>query len=64
MSGDTPKKTFLPPQASILVRSHLGTFSGDLREGDLIMEGLYIKLAALAMMCEYLPQTYGSIASG
>ena len=31
--------TFPPPQPSVPVRSHLGTFSGDLPEGDSITEG-------------------------
>jgi hypothetical protein len=46
------KNTFPPPQASVLVRSHLGAFSSDLSEGDLIMEGFYINLTTLPMMCE------------
>ena len=33
------KTLFPPPQSSVPVRSHLGAFSGDLPEGDLIMEG-------------------------
>ena len=38
--------TFSPPQPSVPVRSHLGAFSGDLPEGDSIMEGFYINTIA------------------
>ena len=34
--------TFPLPQPSVLVRSHLGTFFGDLSEGDSIMKGFYV----------------------
>ena len=46
------KNPFPPPQASVLVRSHLGAFSGTPPEGDSITEGLYTNLAALPMMCD------------
>ena len=46
------QNTFPPPQASVPVRSHLGAFSSSLPEGDSIMEGFYINLAALLMKCE------------
>ena len=46
------ENTFPPPQPSVPVRSHLGAFSGDLREGDSIMEGFYINTIASPMMCE------------
>ena len=46
------KNTFPPPQAFVPVRSHLRPFSGDLPEGDLITEGLYINPAALPMKRE------------
>ena len=45
-------KTLPPPQPSVPVRSHLGTFSSDLPEGDSIMEGFYINTIASPMMCE------------
>ena len=44
--------TFPPPQPSVLVRSHLGTFFGDPPEGDLMTEGFYINTIASPMMCE------------
>ena len=34
--------TLAPPQHSVPVRSHLGTFSSDLPEGDSITKGFYI----------------------
>ena len=46
------KNTFSAPQAYVLVRSHLGAFSGTLSQGDSITEGLYTNLAALPMMFE------------
>ena len=46
------KTLFLPPQASIPMRSHLGAFSGTLLEGDSITEGLYINLATILMKRE------------
>ena len=46
------KNTFPPPQASILMIFNLGVFSGTPSEGDSIMEGIYINLAALAMKRE------------
>ena len=46
------KKTFPPPQASVLVISHLGAFSSIPSEGDSITEGLCTNLAALPMMRE------------
>ena len=44
--------TFPPLQPSVPVRSHFGAFSGDLREGDLIMEGFYIKTITSPMKRE------------
>ena len=44
--------TFPLPQHSVPVRSHLGTFSGVLLEGDSIMEGFYINSTALPMKRE------------
>ena len=44
--------TFPLPQPSVPVRSHLGTFSGDLLEGDSITEDFYINTIASPMMCE------------
>ena len=44
---------FSPPQPSVPVRSHLGAFSGDLPEGESIMEGFYINTIASPMSCEY-----------
>ena len=44
--------TFPPPQPSVPVRSHLGAFSGDLSEGELIMKGLYINTIASPMKRE------------
>ena len=44
--------TFPPPQPSVPMRSHLGTFSGDLSEGDSITEGFYINTIALPMKRE------------
>ena len=41
--------TFPPPQPSVPVRSHLGAFSGDLPEGESIMEGFYINTIASPM---------------
>ena len=41
-----------PPQPSVLMRSHLGAFSGAPPEGALITEGLYINSMAPPMMCE------------
>ena len=46
------KNTFLPPQASVPVRSHLEAFFGTAPEGDSITEGLYTNFVALPMMCE------------
>ena len=43
---------FPPPQPSVLVRSHLGAFSGAPLEGESIMEGFYINTIASPMMCE------------
>ena len=43
---------FPPPQPSILVRSHLGAFSGAPPEGESITEGFYINTIASPMMCE------------
>ena len=44
--------TFPPPQPSVPVRSHLGTFSGDLPEGDSITKGFYINTIASPMKRE------------
>ena len=44
--------TFPPLQPSVPVRSHLGTFSGDLPAGGSITEGFYINTIASPMMCE------------
>ena len=41
-----------PPRPYVPMRSHLGTFSGDLPEGDSITEGFYINTIAYPMMCE------------
>ena len=42
----------LPPQASVPVRSHLGSFFGAPPEGESITEGFYINTIASPMMCE------------
>ena len=44
--------TFPPPQPSVPMRSHLGTFSGILPEGDLITEGFYINTITSPMKRE------------
>ena len=44
--------TFPPPQPSVRVISHLGTFCGDLSEGESIIEGFYINTIASPVMCE------------
>ena len=44
--------TFPLPQPSVPVRSHLGAFSGDLPEGDSIMEGFYINTITSPMKRE------------
>ena len=49
---ESNETTFPPPQTSVPVRSHLGTFSGDLPEGDSITEGCYINTVASPMMWE------------
>ena len=41
-----------PPQPSVPVRSHSGTFFDDLPEGESITEGFYINTIASPMMCE------------
>ena len=46
------KNLIPPPQLSVSTRSHLGTFFGDLPEGDSITEGFYINIIASPMMCE------------
>ena len=43
---------FPPPQPSVLMRSHLGAFSGAPPEGQSIMEGFYINTTTSPMMCE------------
>ena len=53
--------TFAPPQPSVPMRYHLGAFSGDLPEGDSIMEGLYITPLPLQWSVSSLPHTFGSI---
>ena len=44
--------TFPLPQPSVLVRSHLGAFSGNLLEGGSITEGFYINTIASSMKRE------------
>ena len=46
------ENTFPPPQPSLLVRSHLGAFSGILSEGDSISEGFYLNTITLPMKRE------------
>ena len=46
------KNLIPPPQPSVPVRSHLGTFSGILPEGDSITEGFFINTIASPMMRE------------
>ena len=46
------KNLIPPPQPSVPVRCHLGTFSGTLPEGDSIMEGFYINSIALPLKRE------------
>ena len=46
------KNPIPPPQPSVPVKSHLGTFSGAPPEGALITEGFYINTIASPMMCE------------
>ena len=46
------KTLFPPPQPSVPVRSHLGTFSGVLPEGESITEGFYINTVASPMKRE------------
>ena len=48
----TRRTLFPPPQPSVPVRSHLGAFSGDLSEGESIMEGFYINTIASPMKRE------------
>ena len=43
---------FPPPQPSVPMRSHLGVFSGDLPEGESIMEGFCINTIASRMKRE------------
>ena len=49
--AESHETTFPPPKPFVL-RSHLGAFSGDLPEGELITEGFYINTIASPMMCE------------
>ena len=49
---ESHENTFPPPQPSVPMRSHWGTFSGILPEGDSIMEGFYIKTIASSMKRE------------
>ena len=49
---ESHETTFPPPPPSVPVRTHLGAFSGDLSEGELITEGFYINTIASPMMCE------------
>ena len=46
------RTTFLLLQPYVPMRSHLGTFSGDLPEGASITMGFYINTIASLMMCE------------
>ena len=46
------ERSFPLPQPSVPVRSHLGAFSGDLPEGESIMEGFYINTIASPMKRE------------
>ena len=57
--GRSHKNHFSTAEPSVPMRSHLGTFSGILREGDSITEGFYINTIASPMK----RVTYGSIAS-
>ena len=57
------KNLIPPPQPSVSRRSHLGAWSGAPPEGASTTEGFYIITIAPPMKCEYLLQTYGSIAS-
>ena len=50
--GQSHETPFPPPQPSVPVRSLLGAFSGDMPEGESIMEGFYINTMASPMMCE------------
>ena len=43
---------FSPPQPFVLVRSHLGAFSGAPPKGESITEGFYINTIASPMSCE------------
>ena len=47
-----PRNHFSTATTFCTVRSPLGTFSGDLPEGDSITEGFYINTIASPMMCE------------
>ena len=49
---ESHETTFPLLQPSVPVRSHLGAFSGDLPEGESIMEGFYINTIASPMKRE------------
>ena len=49
---DGAKTLFPLPQPSVPMRSHLGAFSGDLAEGDLITKGFYINTITYPMKRE------------
>lgn len=48
----TLRTIFLPPQASVLKRSHQEPYSGAPPKGETIVGGFLINLAASMMMCE------------
>ena len=50
--GEHHKNLIPLPQPSVLMRSQLLAFSGDLPEGESITEGFYINTMASPMMCE------------
>lgn len=58
--GD-PQNHFSTAATFCTVRSHLGTFSRNLPEGESIMEGFYINTIASPMNVSSLPHTFGYI---